>query len=251
VRNKSVTAVLAFFFGIFGIHRFYLGQYERGALYIVYPIVLVLAILGITDSIAIAREQVSVDFNAKLIYPLLPFLALPVFDTVWFISRSREQFDARYNRKRVRWAGEVLTSLGYILLSCLLVYWLFNKFLVEHKKSVSAQADYTLTADALSRSFAENDTAAARMYDGKIILVTGVIDGFGVSFIEGENVEVQTISLGSDSIHVQCVFDPEHDDGFAGLSQGQPVTIKGRFDEYFELSAEVRLEDCLLDAAPR
>lgn len=47
-RNKYVAALLAFFFGIFGIHRFYLGRNGTGVLMIVLSITIIgLAVTGL------------------------------------------------------------------------------------------------------------------------------------------------------------------------------------------------------------
>jgi TM2 domain-containing membrane protein YozV len=47
-RNKYVAALLAFFFGIFGIHRFYLGRNGTGVLMIVLSVTIIgLAVTGL------------------------------------------------------------------------------------------------------------------------------------------------------------------------------------------------------------
>ncbi len=51
MKNKLLTIVLAFFFGGFGIHRFYLGQPKYGWLYLVFCWTLVPFLIGILDAI--------------------------------------------------------------------------------------------------------------------------------------------------------------------------------------------------------
>jgi len=79
-KSKATATKLAFPFGLFGVHRFYLGQKFLG---ILYPLFFV---LGITDG------------NALFICapPIISFL-----DMFLFKSMSDEEFDAKYNKNVV------------------------------------------------------------------------------------------------------------------------------------------------------
>ena len=69
MKNKGLTTILALFFGVFGVHRFYLGQKFLGVLYIVLFFV----------------------FGLSFIISLI--------DVLGFLFMSKERFDYRYNRK--------------------------------------------------------------------------------------------------------------------------------------------------------
>lgn len=62
MRSKVVAAVLAFFFGALGIHRFYLGQPVWGIIYLV--LLPIAAVVGVIDSILLLVMPQSV-FDAK------------------------------------------------------------------------------------------------------------------------------------------------------------------------------------------
>lgn len=66
MRNKTLTAIFALFLGIFGIHRFYLGQVGLGILYLVFS------------------------------WTSIPFW-LGIIDALVFFGMSEEEFDIRYN----------------------------------------------------------------------------------------------------------------------------------------------------------
>lgn len=65
MKNKTLAALLAFFFGFLGVHRFYLGQIGLGILYIFLP--------GIS-------------------------FILSFIDFISFLSMDEEVFDVKYNR---------------------------------------------------------------------------------------------------------------------------------------------------------
>jgi hypothetical protein len=81
MKNKNVAGALAIFFGIFGTHRFYLGQRFLGALYFF----LFWAGLAIT-----IEEQ-------NPIVMLLPAL-ISLVDSIVFFAMPWEDFDRRYNK---------------------------------------------------------------------------------------------------------------------------------------------------------
>lgn len=85
MKNKKVAAALAFFFGIWGVHRFYLGQRFLGVLYFL------MFFFGM--AMVIDGEEA-------------PLIAVPAIlgfiDFVLFMAMPQEDFDERYNKKRLR-----------------------------------------------------------------------------------------------------------------------------------------------------
>lgn len=78
-KQRKTAALLALLLGIFGAHRFYLGQRRRGIAHLVF------AIIGI----------LSLDGGGS---PFLPILAIiAVIDAVLFFTMSDEAFDQKYN----------------------------------------------------------------------------------------------------------------------------------------------------------
>jgi TM2 domain-containing membrane protein YozV len=62
MKDKNLAAVLAFFGGSVGLHRFYLGQVGLGILYIfVFPLA---AMIGVIDAIVLLSMN-DADFEAK------------------------------------------------------------------------------------------------------------------------------------------------------------------------------------------
>ncbi len=68
MKNKNAAALMAFFGGFFGLHRFYLGQVGLGILYLLLVFTGLSVILGILDGIL-------------------------------FLTMDQEVFDAKYNRR--------------------------------------------------------------------------------------------------------------------------------------------------------
>lgn len=74
MRNKTVAALLAFFVGAFGFHKFYLGESMAGVMYLI--------------------------FSWTFIPGILAF-----FECIGLLMMSEESFNARYN-------GGAMTSRG-------------------------------------------------------------------------------------------------------------------------------------------
>lgn len=85
MKDKTVAAFLALFFGIFGVHRFYLGNRTLGILYLV--------LFFITASLSAGMEGPVV-----LISALLGFI-----DFILLAVMPRVEFDKRYNQEYLRY----------------------------------------------------------------------------------------------------------------------------------------------------
>lgn len=84
MKNKIVASFLALFFGIFGVHRFYLGQRFVGFLHIIAFFFLL-----------VVMERTYTDFPLPVIPALIGFI-----DAILFMAMPKEDFDDRYNAKR-------------------------------------------------------------------------------------------------------------------------------------------------------
>ncbi|MEM6963574.1 MAG: NINE protein [Bacteroidota bacterium] len=81
MKKKSTTAVLALLFGIFGLHRFYLGERWKGFLH-----------LGLFFMTFIA----SIEENVPIFF--IPAI-LGFVDAILFFVKPKEEFDEKYNQK--------------------------------------------------------------------------------------------------------------------------------------------------------
>lgn len=84
MKNKKVAGFLALFFGVFGVHRFYLGQRFIGILH------LLAFFFGI--------------FILEVVNDDIPLIAVPALvgfiDAILFLAMPKEDFDDKYNAKR-------------------------------------------------------------------------------------------------------------------------------------------------------
>ncbi|MDH3649701.1 MAG: NINE protein, partial [Saprospiraceae bacterium] len=86
-RSKYLAGVLAFFFGVLGIHRFYLGRRTQGILY------LVAAFIGLMMTI---EEG----------FPAIAFVAVVAFiDSIVLFAMPQYDFDRKYNDRVVKTAA--------------------------------------------------------------------------------------------------------------------------------------------------
>lgn len=72
MKNKYIAGLLAFFFGIFGVHRFYLGQPVLGVLYLIFFWTAIPALIGLIDAIIfLSMDQDDFDrkYNRHYFYP--------------------------------------------------------------------------------------------------------------------------------------------------------------------------------------
>lgn len=66
MKSKLVTALLALFLGAFGIHRFYLGQYKKGFLYLIFCFTLIPTLISFYDFFSfllISEDKFNMKYN--------------------------------------------------------------------------------------------------------------------------------------------------------------------------------------------
>jgi TM2 domain-containing membrane protein YozV len=72
MKDKNIAGIFALFFGIFGVHRFYLGQTGLGILYLVFFWSMIPAFISFIDAIVFFstdRDSFDYKYNRKFLYP--------------------------------------------------------------------------------------------------------------------------------------------------------------------------------------
>lgn len=82
MRKKNIAGLFAFFFGVFGMHRFYLGQRFLGVVYFIA------FIIGV-----VAAAETNMDFPIVVIPAIVSFI-----DAILLFSMPKAVFDKKYNK---------------------------------------------------------------------------------------------------------------------------------------------------------
>ncbi|MDA0735352.1 MAG: hypothetical protein O3A93_11625 [Chloroflexi bacterium] len=93
------------------------------------------------------------------------------------------------------------------------------------------EPDFRLTAAELAGEFASNETSAEEKYEGRVIVVTGVIKEIYRGFLHTAYVDLEE--------GVRCNFSDNEDPVMLQLEEGQTVTMKGRGGKLF-IGVEIR-----------
>jgi hypothetical protein len=110
-------------------------------------------------------------------------------------------------------------------------------------KDVQSQAsELRLSANEIIRDYIENEVKADLKYDGKVVEITGVIDGIGKDLIDTIYITVGKVSS-NDFLDrsVQCYFTESEASSVGNVSVGEHVTVKGKIDG---LMGNVHMKAC-------
>lgn len=248
-RSKVIAGFLALITGVFGFHRFYLGQYCRGAVYILFPsvVALVVALLsGTADILKHTETDVSISLLNRIFYaPILfyiPVLLVAVIEAILFFIMKNEKFDQRHNVKKSSFGVTLGISLGVIAVCGLVLMLIFNKFYSEPSVNVrDAEAAFTFTSSELASKFNQDEEAAYADYNMTVIAVSGVILE---DFIDVATDARTLILTGDTELNIKCNFFPDQQAAVKELVIGQQISIKGYCLQ--KLNDEIIMNDCLL-----
>lgn len=79
-KDRIIAALLAFFGGGFGFHRFYLGDNFRGLMHILFCWTMIPSFISFFDSIGflmMSPERFDLKYNAHLYQRAMPFTSMP------------------------------------------------------------------------------------------------------------------------------------------------------------------------------
>jgi hypothetical protein len=141
--------------------------------------------------------------------------------------------------KRKLWR---IAGVGIFLALAMAGFAYWYGFLRKEKPIEKLKPDFELTADSLFSLFSANEQTATDKFGGKILLIKSTVvskekDGKG-------NV---TVTLVDPMTGVTCTFDSaqavKQKTNIDALSEGQPVTIKGRCDG---MLTDVKISKCMI-----
>ncbi len=97
MKKKHVAAILALLLGIFGVHRFYLGQRKKAILYF--------------GSFIMGLLLLALDIDADIgpLFFVIPAI-LGLIDSVLFFVMPKEEFDYKYNDNSFAWGNNAINA---------------------------------------------------------------------------------------------------------------------------------------------
>ena len=103
-RNKTITAILSLFFGICGVHKFYLKRSASGLLYILFSWTFIPAIIGVVEAIcffAMKQENFDALYNDAVVQGELESINVGVEDNTCQCTNQRNGDNLNYKDIKV------------------------------------------------------------------------------------------------------------------------------------------------------
>jgi len=105
----------------------------------------------------------------------------------------------------------------------------------------NAKPDLTVSATSMIKEYEENEAAADKKYQGKVLEVSGVVDKIDTELFDDEKYIIQVGGGGQFELFtVNC--PGQSGDAVADIKKGQKITVIGEFDDGGDLGVE--LTDC-------
>ena len=148
------------------------------------------------------------------------------------------------------------TPKNTLTIITIIIFSIFAIASVEEQSEITAaiadkRPELTVTATALCQAYQENEIRASVEYGGKVILVTGIIDGIDRDILDEIYVSLDGGSSYSfedllEISYVQCYFAESQKNEIANLNIGDRVSIKGKCDDTNYLGG-ILLNGCTIE----
>jgi hypothetical protein len=106
-----------------------------------------------------------------------------------------------------------------------------------------ASAAGGIPVEELYLAYSADEAAADEKFTDKTLTVTGVVDRITVNDIHGIYYIILASAEKKEQWNVRCTFDRKYGAQLNGLTAGQTVTAKGKYDGY---KANILMKDCVL-----
>jgi hypothetical protein len=135
-----------------------------------------------------------------------------------------------------------LAGIGVLLVIAAAGFTYWYGFMRTEKPMEKMKPDFEISADSLFAAFSAGEKAATEKFGGKILLLKSNI----VSVTKDGSGNV-TVTLVDPMMGVTCTIDSleavKQKSEIAALTEGQPVTIKGRCDG---MLTDVKISKCMV-----
>ncbi|MBC8048461.1 MAG: NINE protein [Fimbriimonadaceae bacterium] len=220
MKSKSLTFLLSLLFGSTGAQRFYLGQNNRGWIYLlVFYFILPAAIWTI--------KYFNVVYNW---YPFFQTWIVLIFiihlvECIYFISLSKEKFAQQDISKGSTW----LLTIFSIIIAIVFSYGINYLFDINNEINIdAAKAEFTMTSLQYSEDLLNDEKTFTSKYANKVLQIEGRITSLGYDFTEENFITLEAVA--NTSSDVNCYFNKAHQKQLQDLKKGDKVILKGVCD---------------------
>ncbi|MFN0276327.1 MAG: NINE protein [Chitinophagales bacterium] len=234
MKSKSIATLLSIFFGSGGVQRFYLGQNNRGWLYILLLWFFLPAVVWAI------KTYTGFFYWEALFFGWIALLFLVhIGECIYFISLSREKFKLADKSKGNTW----LLTIFSLVITSVLAYGVFYLFSLNSDIDIDkAEPEFSISSMEYSQSLFSDEEAFRKKYANKVLQVDGKVSSTGMDFSEGNFLILE--SAQNTSIDLKCFFNSAHQSQLLDISKGMLVTLKGVCNGRF-------LENCsIMDKKP-
>jgi TM2 domain-containing membrane protein YozV len=223
MKSKGVASVLALLFGSTGAQWFYVGQNNRGWIYLCLFYV---AIPGATWAL---KTFTGFYFWEKVFFGwILIMLLIHIAECIYFASSGKEKFE---NIDKSR-GGTWLLTIFAVILAVVFSYGMNYLFSLKTTIDIdNARPEFTMTSLAYSEAYITDETAFVAQYGNKVLQLEGMVISKGTDLETGEFLILESAS--NTSIDLKCFFDDAHQQQLKNVNKGYLVVLKGVCDGRF------------------
>ena len=113
---------------------------------------------------------------------------------------------------------------------------------IRRSKRKSATSAIAVTTEELYEAYKVDQVAADANLNDKILEVTGVLDRIIINRVHGAYYIILSSVPKKEEWNVRCIFEKKDERELNKLTEGQTVTVQGKYDGY---KLNIMLRDCV------